>query len=167
MIAGFRERFAIEAEVEDRITSWVLGHIRFWICGRPVGNWVDSVDMLGCLRWLREFSDTQRDRYEPGLWNLPANEVFRLLFDSVMAVGDIRTGMQIRDAYSRFHISHLGMSSFERFDILLLHDEHGAERCLWRESGIDEIHDCRLWRREMELVAGEFCDRLEESVRGG
>jgi hypothetical protein len=165
MIEGNITRFAIEGEVAERIDSWVLGHIRFWICGNSVGEWSDSVDLLGCLRWLNDFASTPRSRYESGLFELPAREVFRRVYDPVMPhSGAGRPG--VTDAFSRFHISHLGMSAFERFDLLLLTDEHGAERCLWRETGSEEIHECYLWRLEMERVAGQFCARFERELGG-
>jgi hypothetical protein len=165
MIAGTRERFAIEAEVTERIETWILGHIRFWICGEPVGNWADSADLRGCINWLREFHDMQVDRHEPDLVDLPADEVFRLVYDNVMPGGTPFGHPWEHEARRRFHISYLGMSSFELFDILLLTNALGAERCLWRAAGSTEIHDCRLWRREMESVAGEFCTRFESVMR--
>ena len=164
MIEGDRQRFAIEGAVEERIDEWVLGHLRFWICGNAVGNWNDSVDLRGILGWLKDFEVNARSRYEPGLFELPGREVFRRVYDPVMANSKLAQPV-IPDAYSRFHISHLGMSAFDRYDLLLLTDEHGAERCLWRASGSEEIHECFLWRREMERVAGRFCVRLEPELR--
>lgn len=165
MIVGNRERFAIEAETEQQVEGWILGNFRFWLCGKPVGDWADSVDLRGCARWLRDFCENPRNRYEPGLFALSAEEIFRRVYDPVMAgSADQAHPIQVDDAYTRFHISHLGMSSFERFDLLLLKDEHGAERCLWREAGSCEIMDCRLWRNEMETVATEFCERFEETL---
>ena len=162
MNVGNPDRFAIEAEIEERVGEWVLGHFRFWICGHAVGDWDDSADLLGCLRWLKEFSEQPRDRYEPRLCALPPKEVFRRVFDPVMSSTQSDTAPLVEDAYARFHISYLGMSSFERFDLLLLTDEHGAQRCLWRESKSDDMHECFLWRMEMERIAGEFCKRFEQ-----
>ncbi|MDP3279190.1 MAG: Imm42 family immunity protein [Deltaproteobacteria bacterium] len=164
MIAGNRERFAIEAEIEECIDGFTLGHLRFWICGRAVGDWEDSVDLLGCLRWLKDFRDHPRKRFEPGLWHLPAGEVFRRVYDPVMAGAKSASESCVPDAYARFHISHLGMSSFNRFDLLLLEDEHGAERCLWREAATEDLHECYLKSFEMESVAGEFCEQLEQII---
>lgn len=160
MIVGNRDRFAIEAQVESREDAFVLGHFCFWLENCCVGNWNDSTDLLGCLRWLRDFSSVPRDRYEPGLWNLPPAGVFAVIYDSVMRGSHWRSVGSVRDAYARFHISHLGMSSFDRFDLLLLKDRLGTERLLWRQAGIEAIHDCYLDPLEMETVAQEFCDRF-------
>jgi hypothetical protein len=80
-----------------------------------------------------------------------------------MAAGTSSTPYE--DAFARFHISHIGMSSLEQFDILLLYDAHGGERCLWRQADATKIEECRLWRNEMESVAGEFC-RLFDTELG-
>jgi hypothetical protein len=162
MITGRQERFAIEADLQEQLDGWVLGHFRFWLCGQPVGNWDDSADLRGCVRWLRDFATVTRDRYEPALAAAPAEEVFRCLYDPVMGAGSSST--PYKDAFARFHISHIGMSSFEHFDILLLYDAHGGERCLWRVAGATKIEECRLWRNEMESVAKEFCDLFEREV---
>ena len=162
MIAGRKDRFAIEAEPQEELDGWLFGWFRFWLCGQPVGDWEDSADLRGCVRWLRDFANVRRDRYEPALVSLSAAEVFRSVYDPVMAEGNSRSSFA--DAYARFHISHIGMSSFERFDILLLYDVHGSERCLWRRANATEIAECRLWRNEMESVASEFCDLFEQEL---
>jgi hypothetical protein len=168
MIVGNRDRFAIEAEVEQRVDGWILGRFRFWLAGHPVGNGEDVADLKGCVRWLRDFAENPRDRFDARLLNLDPPRVFELIYDPVVGPGGIANPEEqpIPDSYSRFHISRLGMSSFDRFDVLLVKDEHGAERCLWREAGNNEIMECRLWRNEMGSVAAEFCERFEKDVVG-
>lgn len=48
------------------------------------------------------------------------------------------------------------MSSFDRFDALLMSDGIGKERCLWRELD-GEISECVFQEGEMARVAREFC----------
>lgn len=161
MRVGRQARFAIEAEPQDDLDGWLLGRFRFWLCGQPVGDWEDAADLRGCVRWLRDFASVPRNRYEATLANAPAEQVFRQLYDPVMGAGT--TSSPIDDAFARFHISHIGMSSFEKFDVLLLHDAQGAQRCLWRSAGSAEIHECWLARDEMETVANQFCDRFDQT----
>ena len=120
------------------------------------------MDLLGCVHWWKDFTQNPRNRYEPGLYEAPSSEVFRRVYDPVMAGGSGST--PIKDAFSRFHISHLGMSALERFDLLLVTDKHGAERCLWREAKQGTIHECFLWRLEMEQVIGQACEQLEKEL---
>jgi hypothetical protein len=157
MIVGKRDRFAIEAEPEQIEDGWILGHFRFWLCGNAVGDWNESADLLGCLRWLRDFAENVRERQEPSVIDLAPEAVFERLYDPVMTSESRHNVSTVADSFSRFHISHLGMSSFDKWDILLLKDSHGAERCLSRKAGEKKIVDCRLWRNEMEAIALEFC----------
>jgi hypothetical protein len=160
MIAGRKDRFAIEAEPLETSDEWVLGRFRFWICNQAVGNWDDFADLRGCVRWLRDFSTNPRDRFEPHLAGAPSEEVFAALFEPTMNAESSRA--PVEDAYARFFVSHLGMSSTETVDILLLYDEHGGERLVWRDGESNPVRDCRLGRREMESVAADFCDQFEQ-----
>lgn len=162
MIVGNRQRFAIEAELKEIVDGWVLGRFRFWLCGESVGNWEDSVDLKGCARWLRDFSSNPRNRFEASLVSASPEEVFQKVYEPV--IGESVGRASIADAYGRFHISHLGMSAFENFDILLLKDASGGERCLWREGG-GTVQECRLWRNEMENVAASFCDLFDRELK--
>lgn len=152
MLVGNKERFAIEAEPDSLIEGWILGRFRFWIGGCEVGDWNDTADLKGCYAWLRDFEQNSRERYEPSLSEFSAEEVFRRVFDPVMPGGISHPDeLPIKNSYHRFHISHLGMSSFERFDVLLLTDEDGGERCLWRMAGVPHIVEFRLRSGEMEM----------------
>ena len=166
MLVGNRERFAIEAEPEAPSYNWIFGRFRFWLGGHPVGNWEDAADLKGCLHWLRDFAENPRDRYDPRLDDLEPHAVFQLIYDPVVGPDGIANPAEqpIPYSYSRFHITHLGMSSFDRFDLLQLKDEDGAERCLWRAAGNDKIFECRLSRNEMEGVAAEFCRQLDPLI---
>jgi hypothetical protein len=162
MISGSKERFAIEAEPIEVTDGWVLGRFRFWICNQPVGNWEDFADLRGCVRWLREFATKSRDRFEPSLANAPPEEVFAALYKPTMTSDSKRNPVEA--AYARFFVSHLGMSSTATVDILLLYDEHGGERLIWRSDGTSTVRECKLWRREMENVAAEFCDLFDREA---
>ena len=96
--------------------------------------------------------------------NLSESHIFRLLHDAVMAPGGIANPEEepVPNAYPRFHLSHLGMSSFEQFDLLLVKDEVGRERLLWRKADSPLIHELTFEPNEMEVVTGQFCDQFEE-----
>ena len=156
MIVGRQSTFAIEAEIVDCIGTWVFGRFRVWVCGEPVGKWETPVAVHSCLEDLRWLYDETVDRYEPGIWNLPAADLFYLLRDSPLLGGLPQEGA-VRDAYWRFVVSDLGIASLFGFHVLLLKDEQGTERCLWREEAKSEIHDCYLAPMEVEKTAMEFC----------
>ena len=157
MHIGDKARFAIEAEVTRIHDGWIFGHIRFWICGKAVGNWEDEADLGGCLRWLKDFSEVPRERVAPEIFSFAAKDVFRQVYDPVMAhTASAATVSAPTNAFDRFHITHLGMSSFDRFDVLLISDGIGKERCLWCELD-GEISECVFQEGEMARVAEKFC----------
>lgn len=164
MIVGDPQRFAIEVQAEDRPTAgWLLGRLRFWLGGAPVGNWDDAVDLRASVRWLCDFAEKARDRFEPAVADLSKAEVVRILFDEYMSSTDVpKRAPDIGDIFERFHISHLGMSAFDAVDLLLLFRADGSERCIWRDSRSGVIGEVQLAPREMETVAAELCGRFRE-----
>lgn len=166
MLNGSIEKFAIEAIVVERPKGWILGHFRFWINGKPVGDWDDTVDLKGCVEWLLDFVSNPKNRYEPGLDSKSAEDIFEIAYDPVIAgtvtVDDAE--LPIPDPFARFHISHLGMSSFEAFDILLLKNELGMERVLWRRAGETKIEECLLDPDTMESTALAFCSEFQSEM---
>jgi hypothetical protein len=166
MLFGDKGLFAIECELTEQINGWVFGHILFWLCGNAVGNWEDSTDLKGCFNWLKKFVNEVCSRFERALMELNKEAVFKLLYDSVMFTedSDIKETPKFDDIFSRFHISHLGMSSFEQFDILLIEQPDGEQRCIWRYAGNNDVHECYLPKGEMQRVAKICYTWLETKV---
>jgi hypothetical protein len=158
MLFGNRDVFAIETSIIERIDGWVLGVFLFWIRSMSIGNPDDHTDLKGCLGWLRDFVQHPQRRFEPILRNMPPAEVFKMLHGAVMAGST--TEPLIPDAFSRFHIGHIGMSSFDRFDLLLIEDPEGAQRILWREGDAGEPHHAYLPRGELQAVARQCIEWL-------
>lgn len=167
MVFGDKKVFAIECELVERIGDWVFGHILFWFCGNAVGDWEDSTDIKGCLNWLRKFVNEACDRFEYDLNRIDKDHVFKLLYDSVIFTGDSEKKEKpvFDDIYSRFHISHLGMSSFEQYDILLVEQPNAEQRCLWRYAENNYVQECYLPKDEMQRVAKLCCIWLESEIR--
>lgn len=111
------------------------------------------MDLLSVGRWVENFLAVPSDRFEPGLFYMPVERVFRILASSVL-VNEDPDGLVsevYKDTFSRFHISHIGMSSFDAVTLLLLTDECGRERCVWR-SYSEDILDFYLPEKEMEKI---------------
>jgi len=169
MIFGNKNVFAIECEISERIDDWVFGHFLFWLCGQSIGDWEDSTDIKGCLLWLKDFVNIARNRFEEDLTELNKDAVFELLYHSVMQSNASITH-QIQnydDIYSRFHISHIGMSSFDTFSLLLIEQPNGPQRCLWQSESSEEINECYIPQKEMQRVAELCCTWLEQEIATG
>jgi hypothetical protein len=61
----------------------------------------------------------------------------------------------------RFQISHLGMSSFDRFDVLLLDSGDATQRLIWRDARAGVICEVRVYPDEMKAAALAFAEWIE------
>lgn len=153
MIIGDKNRFAVEWKVTTTTSNWIYGYFFFYINGNKVGNSDEiSNDLKGCRNWIRDFVDIPRDRYEPDLFYMPKEDVF----DRLAGISSESESLRFYDSvFSRFHISYLGMSSFDEWTILLVKDEDGGERCIWRHLE-GEIGDAYFGKNELESVLSGF-----------
>jgi hypothetical protein len=162
VLFGKTSLFAVECEVKAvTADGWILGGFRFWIDGIPVGDWDDLADLKGIASWMCDFAYNYVNRREPLLEGLSKEIIFRFLYESVID-GPPQSESQLfplEDVYSRFHISHLGMSSFDKVGMLLVENLSG-QRVLWRFSD-NEIQEKLLPSNEMQRVSKEFCEWFE------
>lgn len=176
MLFGDISTFAIECEVTDRVDErWSFGHFRMWSAGQSIGDYGDSADLRGCLNWLVDSVSGAGARREPSLDDRSKDEIFRLVYDPFMVT--FPEGVQFRDyeqpeetdemvtarsaypdARNRFHIDHVGMSSFSNWSVILIERGDGAQRLLWRRIRDSEIGECVLGPNCFEAVASEFIE---------
>jgi hypothetical protein len=167
VIFGKQETFAIEAEISNRSEGWVLGHFRFWVHSKPIGNWDDTADLRGCAGWIRDFLDEKIDRREPSLDKKSAEEIMKELFDDVMPARSSQPSsgdrsrridaLESAEVLRRFHISHLGMSAFDHVDLLLMESPEHRQRFVWRDVSDLHVHDAILDPDDIRSAAEAFC----------
>ncbi|MCL2823495.1 MAG: immunity 42 family protein [Polyangiaceae bacterium] len=162
MIAGNRDRFAIECEIVECFRRRGYGPFRFWIGGKAVGNWEEWAH----LSWVAHrmpfrFALEEADRHSPRLFELPSDIVFRVLHDRPRAFAPY---LDERADSSDFNISFDVWPTMERFLVFLIKNDIGTERCLWREDGKNEIHECFLNPMEVETVTDEFCAMFRAAI---
>jgi hypothetical protein len=157
MIVGNKIHFAIEWEIRKKMPGWVFGQLRFWAANHPIGNWEDSVALNGVRNWMCMFANEVGHRTNLRLFSLPTKSAFDAIYNPVFQNGIKRAG-DIENASIFFHhyISHLGMSAFDRYDVLLIESE-SQQRLLWRLSDEGNVHDVFLPYGEMQKVARAFC----------
>jgi hypothetical protein len=133
MIHGNQDCVAIEISIEQTIEPWVYGRLLLWLGGGSVGNHEDcGVDIEGCINWLSDFLMLPRDRCVPDLMLAPKDIVWRELVEPVFE--SVEADARYSDPFSRFHLSHLGMSAFDRVTLLLINDGKKNERYLWQQN---------------------------------
>jgi len=158
MIIGDKNTFAIELTVKERVNGWDFGVFLIWVCGHLIGDAEDSsVDTKGCVNWLRDFLTRQVCRFELGLFSMEKSEVWKRLVNPVLVNKDNEKEFY-ENTFERFHISHIGMSSFDRFTVILVCDEDRNHRVLW-QCGDGLIMDGRI-------QAGYIESTVEQVVEG-
>jgi hypothetical protein len=161
---GDPSEFAIQCEFTSVEQEWLYGRFRFVFRNECCGNWNDEVDLRACVSWLRDFAENPQNRYEAGLLTAPANEIFDRLVKPVLRNVSVDRPADVYDnTYSRFHISHLGMSSFDAVTMILVEDDQ-EQRCLWTVGSSTKIHDYRFKSGLLQSTASRFCDLLKKEV---
>lgn len=161
-----RSSLSLNFEVLNIVDGWVLGTFFMLIDGVCVGDRADvSVDLRGCLRWWRDLANNPRNRYEPGLYDEDKDRAFLLLASAVLVRDDPEDTIPelYADSFSRFHISHIGMSSFDDVTMIFLKNEDGLERLIWKASG-EEIYEAHLAESELERTFLKASVDLERSI---
>lgn len=139
MIFGDRLLVALEISIERTIEQWVYGRFLLWLGGHSVGSHEDSgADVKGCINWLSAFLAQPRDRCVPELMFAPKDVVWRMIVEPVFE--STESEARYSDSFSRFHLSHLGMSAFDRVTLVLINDGKHNERYLWKQNN-DAIMD--------------------------
>ena len=162
--AGSKDTIAIEVELESTRGDWIPGHFLLWCNGAAIGDWDDSADIRGVVRWMRDLADRPRDRREPSLDDCSKEEVFRRVLEPVMASSSSQSTLSpIPNAFARFVISHIGMSALDAYDVLLLEAAEGRERVLWRHRD-GPIEEAWLGPSEIERVARELAEKVAAAI---
>jgi Immunity protein 42 len=162
--AGDNTAFAIAAELTAASQGWVFGRMRFVLHGSPCGDWNDEVDLCASYSWLVDFANNPRDRNEPELMNLSADDVFVRIVDPVLiSIDGVRRNEIYYNTFSRFHISHLGMTAFDRV-IMVLIESGSAQRCIWKHTDENKLHDDIFPRGHMQDVSRKFCSLIREET---
>jgi hypothetical protein len=157
---------SINFEVRSIIDGWIFGSTFLLINGTCVGNKSDySVDMKGCLRWWLDLANNPRNRFEPGLYESNKEKVFLLLASSVLVGEDSEDAVAegYADTFARFHISHIGMSSFDDVTMIFVKNEAGLERLIWKTSD-DEVHEAHFDKNELERAFLDASTALEKAI---
>jgi len=165
MIFGDKKSFAIELELLENNDQWVFGTFVFWLANHVAGDPADtSVDLNGCLNWLENFVHERRDRVEPALYEMDLKKAYSSLNVYADGQNDNPLIETYDDAYSRFHIEHIGMSSFDQLNMVLIENELREQRCIWQQND-QKIREVHLPENGMESVAIQVVDYYRREIR--
>lgn len=169
MIVGDRKIFAIEATIFERVDYWVFGSFLLWIGGKVVGNHEDdAVHLKGCVGWLGDFLNEHAKTIDQTFFDMELELLFDTIFRGVIsAYPDGHEGYDPvkQGYYERFHISHIGMSSFDALSIAVVGSLDGRYRFVW-QSGSDPVFDAIVPAADVHAVMSLAIDALAAEFEG-
>ncbi len=135
MTFGDPRTVSIHVSPKETIGTWIYGSFLLRLGDSTVGDENDAaVHLNGCINWLTKFVESPGDGCAPELMTESNNDIWQRL------VVEPNENIELREAFSRFHISHIGMSSFNQVTLVLLNDGQNWERYVWQQRN-DAIHD--------------------------
>jgi len=104
-------------------------------------------------------------RFEPNLYEMEKNKVFFSLCSPVLVkYKNIFLKEKYRDTFSRFHISHIGMSSFNTVTMVLVTNEKRDFRFLWQQRE-EEIQEAYVTRDNLKKVACQAITNFRNAIK--
>ena len=144
----------------------VFGHFRLWIGDKPIGNWEDLCMLSAVVRWMKDLVSHPTDRCENRLFFASNETVFSCIYDPLMVYKVTQQpplfkieATQLR----RFHISHIGMSSFDDYFGVLLMECGNQQRILWANLETSELDDSYLPAGTLQSAFSKFIIEFEKS----
>lgn len=166
MFVGSKADVGVEATIRNVASNrWIYGTYLLWVSGDPLGNAEDeSVDLRGCCNWMQSLIEQPVDRYEPDLYEMDKVVAYNRLAASVLVHANPNGFVKetYPDTYSRFHISHIGMSSFDQVILLWLKSLEGSDRLIW-QPGKGTIGDSCLPKGRFESVMREAVQAMRRA----
>ncbi|NJL77642.1 MAG: hypothetical protein HC836_35470 [Richelia sp. RM2_1_2] len=173
--------FAIECQVSRLLEERVYANFQIWVGGKSIGDYEDEIMLYSCMSYLSDFLKFTGNRYEPDLDEKSKEEVFQIIFDSVvytLPVGknwnEIFTNYNpsnedaqppYEDIQRRFHLDSFGMSSFsDKFNLILVETKTGKQRLIWRAISDMKVHEQILEPGSFEAVANQFLLWAESQI---
>lgn len=155
--------FAISYSISDRVNDWTYGAFLFHVNGRVVGDRSDSATLKGCCGALRKRIARPPRPIDSQMIELSAQQFLEQVYIP-SALVDAYDIAAYPDAHSRFNAAGLGMSSFDKFYVLLLDLPENRHRIVWcrRTRGVEfelpvYAHDTASFK----AVALETVKRME------
>lgn len=117
------EELSLHFEIGDIHDGWIYGRFYMLAKGMTIGDPGEkSVHMQGCLNWWRKFVNSPIDRCDPSFFYATKDVAYKKLASCLVTdSSDDRECTELdMDIFDRFHVSHLGMSSFDNATVLFL-----------------------------------------------
>lgn len=126
-----KSSFAIECTAIENIGEFCYGNFLFWADGNCIGNQKDFTYLDACVRWVNSLLKGWDELDESTYYDL--NDVEFISRSTKYEVSYSCLSNDLWQRNSRLDISHVGMTSFDGFEIFLMKNEKGNCRFVWSD----------------------------------
>lgn len=176
MKLGNTSEFAIEADLIGIHSKWIYGHLRFYVAGKPIGDFEDSSDLATSARWGRDFLRASPRRTRPDLDEVSTTAVFDLLYGRYVVPVRADTGTAgpalhapATEAWDRapYLMDEIGESALrDRYTVAIVRRRDGLDRMIVRDHGGDDLFECLVTAGCVDTVVNEYCTWVERLGQG-
>lgn len=158
MLSGDKSTFAIECEVRDEIDSFVYCNFRFWVAGKPIGDWNEEAVLGVLMHSANVFMLYQGDR----CLNIPNNMNAEQLWQHIDKVAnsddpdDLRISLEgrYRQRYLLHEISDDSVATV--CEVFVVDRGDGMQRLLWKNKGDNNIQEMTLPKLTIDNTVSDF-----------
>lgn len=158
MLSGDKSTFAIECEIRDAVDSFVYCNFRFWIAGKPIGDWDEEL-VLGVLMnsavvYMRyqgnRCLDIANNMNTEQLWN----HIDRVVNSDDPDELHMSLECRYRQRYLLHEISDGSVATVCK--VILVYRNDGMQRLLWKSKGANNIQEMTLPKLTVDKAVADF-----------
>jgi hypothetical protein len=173
---GNISEFAIEADLIGIHSKWIYGHLRFYVAGKPIGDFEDSSDLATSARWGRDFLRASPRRTRSDLDEVSTSAVFDLLYGRYVVSMRADPGAAqppqhapATEAWDRdpYLLDEVGESALrDKHALVVVRRRDGADRVIVRDYDGDGLFESLVTAGCVDTVVGEYCTWVERLAQG-
>jgi hypothetical protein len=158
MLFGRKNDFAIEiGEVLPEGYNGPSCQFRFWIGGRPIGDWDDRISLLTSVHWMQLLIDQRPFRTAESTADESTEAVFMAVYDAFFDADPFNPGPaeHYRD---RHHLDDIGLGAIsDKFGLVVVELPSREQRVVVKDFRAEMIAaDVRLPEATVEEVGQQY-----------
>ena len=159
MLFGNALRFGIEI---GKTGLWPDGRLycqfRFWVCGKPIGDWDDRISVYSSASYMRDFCGFAKERAAQRFPDMDATETFDRVYDAFFRADYLVQKPESPNLRDRFHLDWVGMGAImDKYGIVLVATTETEARLIVKDLRRDVIDcDCMLRNGEVEDIGQAY-----------
>lgn len=151
-LVGDKNTIAFEYKIDFVSKGVCYGVFFLWIKNSRIGDPEDTTHLNGCFNWIADLPKEILSLQNDSLYNGEKDLVFKELMSIYETSSD--------SLLNKFHITHIGMSSFDGIHLLLVKNTSGLEKFIWEVDG--GVFEAYFPENQLENLVREATPKFDE-----